>query len=120
MCWPTFGIGVYRYWFNGQENDNEVKGDGNSLVFEYRIHDPRIGRFMSVDPLQSNFPWNSPYAFAENRVIDGRELEGLEVVLVNKQRDPMVYNVGIKNTDKSAVHIYTHATPSNIDLGNYL
>lgn len=55
-------------------------GEGAVLGFEYRMHDTRIGRFWSVDPLTAKFPWNSPYAFAENRVVDGRELEGLEVV----------------------------------------
>jgi len=71
-------IGGYRYFFNGQEADNEVLGDGVLHAFEYRMHDTRIGRFWSVDPLAGKFPWNSTYAFAENRVVDGRELEGLE------------------------------------------
>jgi len=74
----------YRYGFQGQEMDNEVYGDGNSYAFEYRIHDPRIGKFLSVDPLASSYPWNSPYAFAENRVIDGIDLEGLEWQPVNE------------------------------------
>jgi hypothetical protein len=47
------------------------------------MHDPRVGRFFVVDPLEKKYPWNSPYAFSENRVIDGNELEGLELVLVN-------------------------------------
>ena len=42
------------------------------------MHDPRIGRFFAVDPLAKKYPWNSSYAFSENRVIDGVELEGLE------------------------------------------
>ncbi len=58
--------------------DNVIKGVGNSYAFEYRIHDPRLGRFLSVDPLEKEYPWNSPYAFAENRVIDGKDLEGKE------------------------------------------
>ena len=33
---------------------------------------------MSIDPLAEDYVYNSPYAFAENRVVDGRELEGLE------------------------------------------
>ena len=61
--------------------DNEVKGTGNSINYKYRIHDPRLGRFLSIDPLVAKYPWNSPYAFSENRVIDGVELEGLEVIL---------------------------------------
>lgn len=71
--------GYYRYGFQGQEMDNEVKGVGNSINYTYRMHDPRIGRFFAVDPLAPEYPWNSPYAFSENRVIDGIELEGLEV-----------------------------------------
>ena len=70
--------GRYRYFFNGQESDGEVYGQGSLHTFEYRMHDTRIGRFWSVDPLAGKFPWNSVYAFAENRVVDGKELEGLE------------------------------------------
>jgi hypothetical protein len=42
------------------------------------MHDPRIGRFLSIDPLTRSYPFYSPYAFSGNRVIDSRELEGLE------------------------------------------
>jgi RHS repeat-associated protein len=75
--------GSYRYGFQGQESDNEVKGEGNSVNYKYRMHDPRIGRFFAVDPLEKSYPWNSPYAFSENRVIDATELEGLESKRVN-------------------------------------
>jgi RHS repeat-associated protein len=68
----------YRFGFQGQEGDDEVKGEGNSVNYKYRMHDPRIGRFFSVDPLAPKYPHNSPYAFSENRVIDALELEGLE------------------------------------------
>ncbi|OFY85111.1 MAG: hypothetical protein A3F72_05035 [Bacteroidetes bacterium RIFCSPLOWO2_12_FULL_35_15] len=73
----------YRYGFNGQEKDDEIMGKGNSLEFLYRIYDPRLGRFLSLDPMAKEFPWNSPYSFAENRVIDANELEGREFNLVN-------------------------------------
>jgi RHS repeat-associated protein len=73
----------YRYGFQGQERDDEVKGDGNSVNYKYRMHDPRVGRFFAVDPLASSFPWNSSYAFSENRLLDGVELEGKEVLLIN-------------------------------------
>ncbi len=69
---------AYRYGFQGQEKDDEIKGEGNSLNYKFRMHDPRVGRFLSLDPLAPQYPHNSPYAFAENRVIDGIELEGLE------------------------------------------
>jgi hypothetical protein len=48
--------------------------------FKWRNHQPDIGRFFNIDPLADKYVYNSPYAFAENRVIDGRELEGLEWV----------------------------------------
>jgi RHS repeat-associated protein len=51
--------------------DNEVAGIGNHLDFKFRGYDSRLGRFTSVDPLAKDYPWNSTYAFAENRVIDG-------------------------------------------------
>ena len=74
----------YRYGFQGQEMDDEIRnGKGNSVNYKYRMHDARIGRFFAVDPITSNYPWNSPYAFSENRVVDGIELEGLEVVLIH-------------------------------------
>jgi RHS repeat-associated protein len=70
----------YRYGFQGQEKDDEVKGEGNSVNYKYRMHDPRIGRFFAVDPLTNEYPHNSPYAFSENVVINAIELEGLEKV----------------------------------------
>ncbi|MFN5848875.1 MAG: RHS repeat-associated core domain-containing protein, partial [Chitinophagales bacterium] len=69
---------TYYFGFNGQEKDDEVYGEGNAVSFKYRVHDARLGRFLSVDPLAHSYPWNSTYAFAENRVIDGIDLEGLE------------------------------------------
>lgn len=68
----------YRYGFNGKENDNEVKGDGNQQDYGMRIYDPRIGRFLSVDPLNKQYPWNSTYAFAEDNPIKYIDLDGLE------------------------------------------
>ena len=77
----------YRFAFQGQEQDNEMKGRGNSYAFKYRIHDPRIGRFFSTDPLEPKFAWNSPYAFSENRVIDAIEFEGLEAYVLTQAFD---------------------------------
>jgi RHS repeat-associated protein len=67
-----------RLGFQAQEMDDEIKGDGNSVNYKFRMHDPRLGRFFAVDPLASKYPYNSTYAFSENRVVDGVELEGLE------------------------------------------
>ena len=70
----------YRYGFQGQEKDDELKGEGNSLNYTFRMHDPRVGRFFAVDPLFKTYPYNSTYAFAENKVIQFKELEGGEII----------------------------------------
>ncbi|NBG65086.1 hypothetical protein [Acidiluteibacter ferrifornacis] len=48
---------------------------------------PRLGRYKSLDPLAASFPWNSPFAYAENRVIDGLDLEGREYIRFDKVAD---------------------------------
>ena len=68
----------YRFGFQGQETDDEVYGSENAVSFKYRVHDARIGRFLSVDPLEGKFPTWGPYTFSGNRVIDAHEIEGLE------------------------------------------
>lgn len=69
----------YRFGFQGQEKDDEMHGaTGTSYAYTFRMHDPRIGRFLSIDPLAAKYPFYSPYAFSGNRVIDMIELEGLE------------------------------------------
>ncbi|PWJ91295.1 hypothetical protein BC749_1197 [Flavobacterium araucananum] len=40
---------------------------------------------MSIDPLAEKYQYQSPYNFSENRVVDSRELEGLEKVSVTKE-----------------------------------
>jgi len=74
----------YRYGFQGQEIDDEVKGGNNSVNYKYRMHDPRVGRFFAIDPLEEEYPYYSPYQFSGNRVIDAIELEGAEPLLAAK------------------------------------
>jgi RHS repeat-associated protein len=60
---------AYRYAYNGMEVDNEVKGNGNSYTTEFRQYDPRLGRWLSLDPLMGNFPWMSPYVAFDNNPV---------------------------------------------------
>jgi RHS repeat-associated protein len=68
----------YRYGFQDQEVDDELKGEDNSVNFEFRMHDPRIGRFFAVDPLTKEYPHYTPYSFAGNKGVGYRDREGLE------------------------------------------
>ncbi|MBC9813987.1 hypothetical protein H9Y05_16040 [Crocinitomicaceae bacterium CZZ-1] len=91
----------YRYGFQGQEKDDEVKGAGESVNYKYRMHDPRIGRFFAVDPLASKYPYYSPYAFSGNRVLDAIELEGLQPGILFSNADQAAVNFGKYYNDNS-------------------
>ncbi len=67
-----------KYGYNGKENDNDVKGEGNQQDYGFRIYDPRLGKFLSVDPLQNSYPWFTPYQYAGNSPIGNIDLDGLE------------------------------------------
>jgi RHS repeat-associated protein len=94
----------YRYGFNGKENDNEVKGEGGQQDYGMRIYDPRIGKFLSVDPITRAYPELTPYQFASNRPIDGIDLDGKEwsksESLDKDGNRNIAYNIKIKVVDK--------------------
>jgi RHS repeat-associated protein len=79
-----WSLGNYRYGFNGKENDNEVKGEGNQQDYGMRVYDPRIGKFLSVDPLMQSYPWYTPYQFAGNTPIQAIDLDGEEELILSK------------------------------------
>ncbi|UOY06607.1 hypothetical protein L0P88_22125 [Muricauda sp. SCSIO 64092] len=60
----------------------------NIHEWKYRVSDPSIGRFWQVDPKASNYPYNAVYAFQENKLGSGIELEGAENHVFN--RDPLL------------------------------
>ncbi len=73
---------VYKYKYQGQERQDDPDSYRENLnwdSFKYRNYDYAIGRFMSIDPLAEKYPYNSTYAFQENKMGLGRELEGLEL-----------------------------------------
>lgn len=81
------GTSDTRYGFNGMEKDDELKGEGNSYDFGARIYDPRLGRFLSLDPKSSHYPDLSPYCFAANSPI----------VLIDEEGEGPVYVVQSKS-----------------------
>jgi RHS repeat-associated protein len=77
MVGRTFSTGSkYRYGFNGKENDGETKTQDYGM----RIYNPALGKFLSIDPITDKYPSLTPYQFASNRPIDGKDLDGLEYV----------------------------------------
>ena len=72
-------------------------------AFEFRMHDARLGRFWSVDPLAAKYPWNSTYAFAENSPIGYLEMEGLERLLAVTMGEDVKYRASFIKTHNSDV-----------------
>jgi RHS repeat-associated protein len=79
----SFNSVGYRYGFNGKELDPEGMGGGGATYdYGFRIYNPALGRFLSVDPLFQSFPWYTPYQFAGNKPIVAIDLDGLEERIV--------------------------------------
>jgi RHS repeat-associated protein len=70
----------YRYGFQGMEFDNELKTNGNSYDFGARIYDPRVGRWLSRDPLAEKYPFQAPYNFCANNPVMYGDPNGMEHV----------------------------------------
>ncbi|MDT8411322.1 MAG: RHS repeat-associated core domain-containing protein [Vicingaceae bacterium] len=85
--------GDYRYGFNGMEKDNEIKGAGNSYDFGSRIYDPRLGRWLAVDPQRHLYPGFAPYSsFAGNPLFF---LDADGEILTDSEGNPIYVNAGI-------------------------
>jgi RHS repeat-associated protein len=103
----------YRYGFNNMEKDDELKGTGNSYDFGARIYDPRVGRFLSVDPLWKSNTNSNNYSFAGNSPILYIDLKGLfqwptgEEGERLKERYPKAYKYlcDINNKEKSILQL---------------
>jgi len=67
--------------YQGQEFTEDL--NLNWYEWRFRFSDPSLGRFISIDPLAEDYVYNSTYAFQENKMGLGIELEGLEMKRLN-------------------------------------
>ncbi len=113
--------GRYRYGFNGKENDNEIKGEGNQQDYGMRMYDPRLGRFLSVDPLTQKFPFYTPYQFAGNKPIWALDVDGQEDVYYTV--NVVINGLGqaklrsITENETKAVHWWNENKTGNLGSG---
>lgn len=119
----------HRFGFQNQETDEELWN--GSVTYKYRVEDPRLGRFFSVDPLSGKYPHNSTYAFSENSLIAFVELEGLERVAaddVKKIDDDYSADDNIGNFETGEYKLgkidgqntTLHKIISGVNAGNYV
>jgi len=100
----------YRYGFNGKENDKDISEGGQD--YGMRIYDARIGKFLSVDPIGSQFPYYTPYQYAGNKPIWCVDIDGLEdlpATELNKYGEKQVY-------ETTSTTEYGSAGPMSIDV----
>ncbi len=83
---PAGNKGNYRYGFNGKEYDIEsIATDHGTQDYGMRIYNPALGRFLSADPIATQYPKLSPYQFASNTPIQALDIDGLEAWEVKNQ-----------------------------------
>ncbi|WP_255815424.1 DUF4329 domain-containing protein [Chryseobacterium sp. MA9] len=95
----------YRYSTQGQEKQTETGWSS----YKWRNYDAAMGRFFNVDPLSEKYNTWSTYAFSGNRVIDARELEGLEPYVHYNTLDDAAENFAVQYNSTSIV--------LNVELG---
>jgi len=107
--------GDYRYGFNGKELDDNgsgMGGGGSTYDYGFRIYNPQIAKFLSVDPLAKEYPWYTPYQFAGNSPIWAIDLDGLE------EADPQQIKAAEQYYNKTKLtqsEVFPNITPLQIN-----
>ncbi|MEO0726877.1 MAG: RHS repeat-associated core domain-containing protein, partial [Bacteroidota bacterium] len=84
MAGRSLNFDDYRFGFNGKEADTENEwGAQTHYDYGFRIYNPGIARFLSVDPLAPEYPELTPYQFASLTPIWAIDLDGLEADYTN-------------------------------------
>jgi RHS repeat-associated protein len=103
----------YRYGFNGKELDKSNEfGTSNVYDYGFRIYNPSIGRFLSVDPLTRSYPELTPYQFASNTPIWAIDLDGLEAWIVTYNHKPnqavpsVTWRLDMNREHKKLIYVY--------------
>ncbi len=131
-----YGLG-YGFGFNGKEKDDETYGEGIEYDYGSRVYDSRLGRWLSLDPLQAKYPDLTPFNYVNNMPIiaidpDGRVLKIVSTdpkfisktfsdlqILTNKQlvllRDGTVMEA---HNCKNSLQIAEVGNPIKIPLAN--
>ena len=116
-------VGSYRFAYNGKEHDDETYGDKNEYDYGKRMYDPRLGKFMSVDPMIKSYPWNAPYTYAENDVIRSGDLDGKEKIIVQYWGSPGAFKAFPSNDVinlAAQIVVNSHGLPTDGTFKEYV
>ena len=106
--------GGYRFGFNSMPKDDELySSEGSAYDFGARIYDSRLGRFLSGDPLEKEYPGQSTYAAFNNNplyYIDPTGKGGVPSIKTNSKGD---YYVEIQSSS------YLYTDDANVDIKAY-
>ncbi|HRO99096.1 MAG TPA: RHS repeat-associated core domain-containing protein [Flavobacteriales bacterium] len=81
----NYSSGSYRFGYAGAEKDDEVHGStGTSYDFGARLYDPRVGKWLSLDPLAMKYPYLSPYAYTADNPILFVDFDGKDFFIKSK------------------------------------
>lgn len=95
---------AYSYDFNGKETDDET----GLQDYGMRIYNKAYGKFLSVDPLTSSYPWYTPYQFAGNKPIRYIDLDGLE------EYDVIIW-LGADGVYRTRMHLINEEGPLKVN-----
>ncbi|MBA3899681.1 MAG: RHS repeat-associated core domain-containing protein [Bacteroidetes bacterium] len=109
----SFGsYGKKRYQYVGKERDEE----SGMYYYGARYYCPWIIRFISVDPLASDFNYLTPYNYAGNRPISSFDIEGLQGSQNESDSSPTPQNNQEINYKNFTINIHTGATESSVTV----
>ena len=91
-------VSLKRYKYVGKERDNET----GLYYYGARYYSAWLGRFVSVDPLQFDYPQLTPFNYAGNKPITHIDIDGMQGTGDDKRNNPPKINTGNEIFDKTA------------------
>ena len=82
----------YRYGLNGMEKDDDLAGGKKGMSYDCgaRLYNPGLGRMLSSDPRENEYPWQSTYAYFSNSPISTLDINGEGGVAVVDEKSKIV------------------------------
>ncbi len=86
----------YDYGFQGMKKDDNQKGVGNEYTTYFRQYDPRVGRWLSLDPEMEKYAPFSPYQAFNNNSIAFSDPLGDDATMTREQYNAE-YNIATQD-----------------------